>query len=117
MFIEYKDKKVKFKWRDYRDNNKEKIMTLSVDEFIRRFLLHVLPKAFIKIRYYGILGNRNKKTKLLKCQMLTGVKLLHKKLSKRELLTKIMGKDIFCCENCGSDKVNRYFIPYTIKVE
>jgi hypothetical protein len=115
--IDYTDKKVTFKWRDYRDNNKEKVMTLDVDEFIKRFLLHVLPKAFTKIRYYGILGNRNKKSKLLKCQILTKVKFSHKKLSKRELLIKILGKDVFCCENCGSEKVNRYFIPYTMKME
>lgn len=115
--IECKDKKVKFKWRDYRDNNKEKTMTLDVDEFIRRFLLHVLPNGFTKIRYYGILGNRNKKSKLLKCQILTKSNLTYKKLTKRELLTSILGKDIFCCENCGSDRVNRYFVPYTVRVE
>lgn len=115
--IDYTDKKVTFKWRDYRDGNKEKVMTLDVDEFIRRFLLHVLPKAFTKIRYYGILGNRNKKSKLLKCQILTRAKCSHQKLSKRELLIKILGKDVFRCENCGSEKVNRYFIPYTMKME
>ena len=115
--IEFKDKKVRFKWRDYKDDKKEKTMTLDVDEFIRRFLLHVLPKGFTKIRYYGILGNRNKKSKLVKCQILTKTKLIDKKLTKRELLTKILGKDIFCCENCGSSKVSRYFIPYTIKIE
>jgi predicted Zn-ribbon and HTH transcriptional regulator len=115
--IECKDNKVKFKYRDYRDNNKEKIMVLDVDEFIRRFLLHVLPYGFTKIRYYGILGNRNKKGKLLKCQILTKSKLRNKKLTKRELLKKILGKDIFCCECCGSDRVNRYFVPYTVKVE
>jgi hypothetical protein len=115
--IECKDNKVKFKYRDYRDNNKEKIMVLDVDEFIRRFLLHILPYGFTKIRYYGILGNRNKKGKLLKCQILTKSKLCNKKLTKRELLKKILGKDIFCCECCGSDRVNRYFVPYTVKVE
>ena len=115
--IDYTDKKVTFKWRDYRDSNKEKVMTLDVNEFIRRFLLHVLPKAFTKIRYYGILGNRNKKSKLLKCQILTKAKYSRLKLSKRELLAKILGKDVYCCEKCGSEKVNRYFIPYTMKME
>ena len=50
-----------FKWRDYKDNNKMKEMTISIQEFIRRFLLHILPPHFMKIRYYGILGNKNKK--------------------------------------------------------
>ena len=45
---------VTFKWRDYADGRKEKIMTLSAMEFIRRFLLHVLPKGFMKIRHYEI---------------------------------------------------------------
>jgi hypothetical protein len=48
---------VKFTWRDYRDNNQQKTMTLSADQFIGRFLLHVLPSGFHRIRYYGFLGN------------------------------------------------------------
>ena len=48
---------VTFKWRDYRDKNSIKLMTLSVEEFMRRFLLHVLPPKFVKIRYFGILAN------------------------------------------------------------
>lgn len=60
--------KVTFKWRDYKDDGKEKLMTLDAFEFIRRFLLHVLPKNFYKIRYYGIWSSRNRKTKLKKCQ-------------------------------------------------
>jgi len=56
--------KSRIKWRDYADGRKEKIMTLSATEFIRRFLLHVLPKGFMKIRHYGLLGNRNKTKKL-----------------------------------------------------
>jgi Putative transposase. len=52
-----KDGKVTFKWRDYKDGNKLKIMTLSANEFIRRFLIHILPDRFTKIRHYGLLGN------------------------------------------------------------
>jgi hypothetical protein len=59
--LDCKDGNVSFKWRDYKDNNKWKVMTITAQEFIRRFLLHVLPSRFIKIRHYGILGNRNKK--------------------------------------------------------
>src|SRR5882724_12100960 len=59
-----KDGQVKFNWRDYRDNNQQKIMTLSAEEFMRRFLLHVLPSGFHRIRYYGFLGNRYRKAKL-----------------------------------------------------
>ena len=59
---------VVFKWRDYSDNNKQKFMTVTVEEFIRRFIMHILPQRFVKIRHYGILSNRNRITKLKKCK-------------------------------------------------
>jgi Putative transposase len=58
---------VKFTWRDYRDHHQQKIMTLSADEFIRRFLLHVLPSGFHRIRYYGFLANPHRQQKLKLC--------------------------------------------------
>ena len=67
------DGQVTFDWRDYRDNNQQKIMTLSAEEFIRRFLLHVLPSGFHRIRYYGFLGNRYRKEKLEHCRQLLGM--------------------------------------------
>ncbi len=51
------DGKVRFAWKDYRQDGKTKLMTLDADEFIRRFLLHVLPDGFHRIRYYGFLAN------------------------------------------------------------
>ena len=65
-------KKVTFEYKDYKDNNKIKLMTISVNEFIRRFLLHVLPNRFTKIKHYGILTNRNKKTLIKICRILIG---------------------------------------------
>jgi len=64
---------VRFRWKDYRDNNRQKTMTLKADEFIRRFLLHVLPNGFQRIRYYGFLGNRYRKQKLERCRQLLGM--------------------------------------------
>jgi hypothetical protein len=61
---------VTFNWRDYRDHNQPKIMTLAAEEFIRRFLLHVLPPGFHRIRYYGFLGNRRRKENLEHCRQL-----------------------------------------------
>ena len=58
---------VSFAWRDYRDDNKSKVMTLDASEFTRRFLMHVLPNRFVKIRHYGILCSRNIRSKLFKC--------------------------------------------------
>lgn len=100
---------VTFKWRDYKDNNTEKQMTLTAVEFIRRFLLHILPNRFTKIRHYGFLGNRNKNTKLRLCQKLTGGKLKplkKQKLSAAELLFKLTGRDITLCSCCGNSKLH-----------
>ena len=99
--LEVTDKIVTFKWKDYKDNNKIKEMTISIEEFIRRFLLHILPPHFMKIRYYGILGNRNKKKKIVKCKILTRTKIYKKKeLPTPEILKKILGKDFNLCPNC-----------------
>lgn len=61
-------KTVTFKWKDYRDNNKQKLMTLSAVEFIRRFSLHILPPAFRKIRQYGLLSNRVRSKRIAICR-------------------------------------------------
>jgi len=101
---------VTFKWRDYRDKKKEKLMTISAEEFIRRFLIHVLPDRFVKIRYYGILGSRNKSTKLKLCKKLTGT-IFHikeaEKLTAVEMMLKLAGRDITLCPCCGSGKLTR----------
>lgn len=95
------DGMVTFKWRDYKDNNKMKEMTVTIQEFIRRFSLHILPPYFMKIRYYGIIGNRGKKKKLLKCKMLTRTRIITKeKLPALELLKQTLGKDFNLCPVC-----------------
>jgi hypothetical protein len=71
--LDIEDGQVRFRWKDYRDGDQIKTMTLSADEFIRRFLLHVLPNGFQRIRYYGFLGNRYRKEKLDQCRHLLGM--------------------------------------------
>ena len=61
---------VVFRWKDYSDGSRQKLMTISAFEFLRRFLLHVLPKSFVRIRYYGFLANRCRKEKLELCRQL-----------------------------------------------
>jgi hypothetical protein len=63
---------VTFEWKDYKDKNKVKLMTLKTEEFVRRFLLHVLPSGFTRIRHYGILSSRNINSKLSLCSKLSG---------------------------------------------
>jgi len=95
---------VAFKWRDRRDGNKEKVMTLSAVEFIRRVLMHVLPDRFMKIRHYGFLANRAKTRKLRLAQKLTGSKLMpliRAKLTTRDIMLRVTGRDITRCRCCG----------------
>lgn len=63
--------KITFRWRDYAHGNQKKLMTLDADEFIRRFLLHILPAGFRKIRHYGLIASRNKRNRLALCRRLT----------------------------------------------
>jgi Putative transposase len=67
------DGKVCFRWKDYRDDNHRKTMTLPAEEFIRRFLIHVLPDGFHRIRYFGFLGNCHRARKLALCRELLGM--------------------------------------------
>jgi hypothetical protein len=64
------DRDVAFHWKDYRHHGKAKTMTLSADEFIRRFLLHTLPDGFHRIRHYGFLANGHRAAKLALCRKL-----------------------------------------------
>jgi hypothetical protein len=66
------DGKVTFRWRDSAHRNEQKLLTLSLDEFLRRFLLHVLPKGFVRIRNFGFLANRRRATLLPLCFHLLG---------------------------------------------
>jgi hypothetical protein len=94
--------------KDYKDDNKQKAVTMQGIEFIRRFLLHVLPKGFRKVRHYGILATRNKKTKLRLCRKLTGSKQYkpkYKGLKTLEILKILMGRDTTLCLYCKSKQI------------
>lgn len=71
--VHLEDGQVTFRWKDYRKGNQEKLMTLSAEEFIRRFLLHVLPRGFVRIRHFGFLANCHREDKLALCRELLGV--------------------------------------------
>jgi hypothetical protein len=70
--LSFIDDKVTFTWRDYADGNRKKVMTLEAMEFLRRFLLHVLPDRFVRIRYFGFLANRHRKTNIELARELVG---------------------------------------------
>ena len=68
--IGFRDGKVTFRWKDYARGNKKRTMTVSVNEFLRRFLLHVLPRGFVRIRHFGFLTNRNRTALVPFCRRL-----------------------------------------------
>jgi len=99
---------VSFLYRDYKDGNKSKVMTLPVNEFLRRFLLHVLPSGFRKIRYFGFLAPAAKTTKLRLCMKLLGVavnSVVPEKSSVRDMMLRLTGKDIHICPVCSGGKL------------
>jgi hypothetical protein len=71
--LKVEDDQVHFTWKDYADGNADKTMALPAFEFIRRFLQHVLPSGFVRIRHYGLLANRHREEKLQRCRHLLGV--------------------------------------------
>lgn len=95
--------KVSFSWKDYADGNRRKVMTLDAGEFIRRFLLHILPDGFMKIRYFGILSNRYRKVRLAQCRILLGVKGAPESVpeSWQALLLRLTGIDVLHCPRCN----------------
>lgn len=70
--ISFADGRVQFRWKDYARGNRQRVMTLDASEFIRRFLLHVLPKGFPRIRYYGLFSNRARRDNVARCRKLVG---------------------------------------------
>jgi len=70
--VSLSDGKVTFHWKDYADGNQQKQMTLSIEEFLRRFLLHTLPRGFVRIRFFGFMANRRRASLLPICKNLVG---------------------------------------------
>jgi Putative transposase/Transposase zinc-binding domain len=108
--VRFEHGQVSFRYRDSNDSDKIKLLSLNVFEFIRRFLLHILPNGFVKIRHYGILSNRSRRAKLQRCRELLGVQMEQDKEKTRretwqELLARITGIDPRVCPHCGEGKM------------
>ena len=71
--VRHADGVVHFRWKDYADGDRLKVMALEAAEFIRRFLLHVVPDRFVRIRHFGLLANRTRQAKLARCRQLLAV--------------------------------------------
>jgi putative transposase/transposase-like zinc-binding protein len=96
---------VSFTWKDYRDGGKDKVMTVSAEEFIRRFLQHALPPGFQRIRYYGFLANCHRAHRLELCRQLlaTACSVLLPSLTRcHALLQALTRQDLRRCPLCGA---------------
>jgi len=107
--LKMEDGEVFFRWRDYADGNKKKIMRLEASEFTRRFMLHVLPEKFVKIRYYGLLANRKRGSMLSQCRKLLADPIKPKKKDDtetwQELLLRACGMDLITCPFCKNGRM------------
>jgi len=97
---------VTFLWKDYKHEAAKRTMTLEASEFIRRFLLHVLPTGFQRLRSYGFLGNRYRDTKLALCRRLLNIPTPTAKASDpdqdyRDLYQRLTGTSLHDCPICG----------------
>jgi hypothetical protein len=112
--------KVTFQARDNSRPGQKRLVTLTAPEFIRRFLLHVLPPRFVKIRHYGLMAPRNAKTKLVQARALLSLKApgadepqgqeLNTAAATQtwqEMLLALTGKDLTTCPNCGKGRLIR----------
>lgn len=99
--------RIAFRYRDSADGNQQKVMQLDVLEFIRRFLLHVLPQGFVRIRHFGLLANRARKQKIARCRELLAVPApeILAPQSRREQLLERIGVDLEQCPACGEGRL------------
>lgn len=104
--VSLKDAMVTFKYKNRKTNQMEK-MTIKAVEFIRRFLLHALPKNFVRIRHYGFLANRNRIKNLEKIRRLNAMPESHQAVAKsvEEMMLKLTGIDITICPCCKKGKM------------
>lgn len=119
--VHFADGEVAFAWKDYRHESRHKVMCLDAQEFVRRFLLHVLPPGFQRIRHYGLLANRYRETKLDHCRQLLAapaavVELPDAPLDYRDRYQRLTGVSLRDCPHCGRGQMARIesFLPGTL---
>jgi hypothetical protein len=110
--IKLEDGKVHFRWRDYRHGNVEKVAKLNAVEFVSRFLLHVLPPGFVRIRHFGLLANCHAKAKVTRCRELLGVAVADALLPSlpvgwKRLYELLTGESVDRCPKCKTGLMSR----------
>jgi hypothetical protein len=119
--VDFVDGQVAFAWKDYRHESRRKVMRLDAQEFVRRFLLHVLPTGFQRIRHYGLLANRYREIKLERCRQLLGapapiLESPDAALDYRDHYQRLTGVSLRDCPQCGRGQMVRIesFLPGTL---
>jgi hypothetical protein len=100
--VDHRDGHVRFRWRDYADHDRLKVMTLDVDEFLRRFLLHVVPRGFMRIRHFGLLANCTRRDRIRQCRGFLGQPPPEEAPpeSSHALVLRLTGVDVERCPVC-----------------
>jgi hypothetical protein len=108
---------VRFRWKDYRHHDKQKVMTLAASEFIRRFLLHTVPDGFHRIRHYGFLANGHRAEKLALCRRLLAAHPPPEPAQPkdyRERYARLTGRSLDICPCCGGHMLSLGPLPRSI---
>ena len=110
--VDFDGEHVRFRWRDYAHGNKRKVMRLDAGEFVRRFLLHVLPRRFTRLRHYGVLANRGRARNLALCRALLEQPAAepHEPETSQAMMLRLTGIDITVCRHCGVGTLNRILL-------
>ena len=105
--VDHRDGCVRLRWKDYADHDRVKILTLDTDEFLRRFLLHVVPRGFMRIRHFGLLANRTRHATLTRCRDLLGQSLADdvEPESVAVLMQRLTGLDMARCPVCREGRM------------
>ena len=104
--VDHGDGRVRFRWKDDADHDRVKVMTLEADEFLRRFLLHVVPSGLMRIRHFGLLANRTRRGLLARCRALLGQPPTEDRPeSVAGLLHRLTGMDLSRCPVCGEGRM------------
>jgi hypothetical protein len=113
--LSFTDTDVRFRYKDYAHGNRRKVMALPAGEFIRRFLLHVLPSGFMRIRHYGLLANRIKRVQLAQARDALGCAppepVPHAPESVPAFWLRIAQRDITLCPYCHAGPLARTHPP------
>jgi hypothetical protein len=111
--LSFDGQNVTFRWKDYAHSNKQRKMTLTADEFLRRFLLHVLPPGFVRIRHYGFLANRHRTEAIALCRKLIG----ETSPTEGGPLPESASKNNWACPKCSGPMIiiERLSAPQTIR--